>query len=179
MVVRAVRRGSARALLVMMAQDIEGQDWGVMLKRAEQGLLRAKAAALKPAGLTLAQYVALVELEARPGITAAALARACLVTPQAMMVVLKAMHDQGLVDRRRHRRHGNVLELHLTDVGREALETGRGHVAPLERRIYDAMPTHDAAHLTRLLARVIEATRADVIGRPDDDQPPPAAGFRR
>jgi DNA-binding MarR family transcriptional regulator len=61
---------------------------GRVLKRAEQTLLRAKSAALKPLGLTLAQYVALSELDLQPGITAAALARASLVTPQAMMVVL-------------------------------------------------------------------------------------------
>jgi len=52
-------------------------------------MVRAKSAALKPSGLTLAQYVAVVELDAQPGITGAALARASLVTPQAMMVVLK------------------------------------------------------------------------------------------
>jgi hypothetical protein len=57
---------------------------GMVLKRAEQALLRAKSAALKPAGLTLAQYVA---LDRQPGITGATLARASLVTPQAIMVV--------------------------------------------------------------------------------------------
>jgi DNA-binding MarR family transcriptional regulator len=48
---------------------------GMALKQAEQAMVRAKSAALKPSGLTLAQYVALVELDAQPGITGAALAR--------------------------------------------------------------------------------------------------------
>lgn len=72
---------------------------GRVLKRAEQSLLPAKSAAVKPAGLSMAQYVALAELDAQPGVTGASLARACLVTPQAMMVVLKAMQEQGLIER--------------------------------------------------------------------------------
>jgi DNA-binding MarR family transcriptional regulator len=48
---------------------------GTALKRAEQAMVRVKSAALKPSGVTLAQYVALVELDQQPGITGAALAR--------------------------------------------------------------------------------------------------------
>jgi DNA-binding MarR family transcriptional regulator len=134
------------------------QRWGMVLKRAEQSLLRAKAAALKPAGLTLAQYVALCELESQPGITGAALARACLVTPQAIMIVLKAMDEQGLVERIAHPRHANVLELHLTDAGQQALATGRRLVEPVEQRLHKALPSKDAALLIELLTRVINET---------------------
>jgi DNA-binding MarR family transcriptional regulator len=131
---------------------------GMVLKRAEQALLSAKSAALKPAGLTLAQYVALAELERQPAITGAALARACLVTPQAMMVVLKALEDQGLISRASHPRHPNVLELHLTDPGREALHAGRKRVEPLERRVLDAFSPAELETFTELLDRLIEAT---------------------
>lgn len=55
------------------------------------GRLLVVAGTLKPTGLTLAQYVALTELHQQPGITGASLARASVVTPQAMMVVLKSM----------------------------------------------------------------------------------------
>ena len=130
----------------------------MLLKRAEQSMLRAKGAALKPAGLTLAQYVALDALDAEPGITAASLARACLVTPQAIMVVLKAMDDQGLIVRSPHPRHPNVLEVRLTAVGREALSNSRQLVAPVEQRLNDAIPPEDARTLKLLLTHVIEAT---------------------
>ena len=63
-----------------MPQPDDSRSLGMTLKLAEQRLLRAKSAAIKPAGLTLAQYVALEELERHPGITGAALARASLVT---------------------------------------------------------------------------------------------------
>jgi DNA-binding MarR family transcriptional regulator len=138
-----------------------GQQPGRTLKRAEQALLRAKSAALKPVGLTLAQYVALTELHQQPGITGASLARASLVTPQAMMVVLKSLEEQGLIIRSPHPRHPNVLELHLTDAGREALNQGRQHVEPVERGVVDAFSPEELNTLIALLTRWIEAIEAN------------------
>ena len=137
------------------------QSVGRLLKQAEQSLLKAKSAALKPVGLTLAQYVALVELEREQGVAAATLARACLVTPQAMMIVLKTMEQQGLIARRSHPRHANVLELHITDVGREALHTARAQVGPVERRVFDSFSAKELATLSVLLSRFIQAVDAE------------------
>jgi DNA-binding MarR family transcriptional regulator len=136
---------------------VKGESVGRLLKQAEQALLRSKNAALKPVGLTLAQYVALGELERQPGIAAASLARACLVSPQAMMVVLKSMEQQGLIERIAHPRHANVLELHPTDVGREALHAARIAVEPVERRVYDAFSAKELTALSGLLARLVGA----------------------
>ena len=130
---------------------------GMVLKRAEQALLRAKNAALKPVGLTLAQYVALAELDLHPAITSATLARACLVTPQAMMVVLKSLEEHGLISRSAHPRHPNVLELHITTAGQEALHAGREHVAPLEQHVIDAFSPKELDKLDVLLRRLIAA----------------------
>lgn len=136
------------------------QRLGMVLKRAEQAMVRAKSAALKPVGLTLAHYVALVELDLQPNITGAALARASLVTPQAMMVVLKSLEDQGLIKRAPHPRHANVLELHMTDAGREALVAGRARIAPIERRVAEAFSADEWQTLGALLGRWIEALDA-------------------
>jgi len=129
----------------------------MLVKQAEQAMLRAKSAALKAVGLTPAQYVALLELDRQPGITAASLARACLVTPQAMMILLKTMEQQGLISRSAHPRHANVLELHMTDVGKEALQAAHERVDPLERRVFGAFSTKDLAALRDLLSRFIDA----------------------
>jgi DNA-binding MarR family transcriptional regulator len=130
---------------------------GKLLKRSEQTLLRAKSAAVKTVGLTLPQYVALAELAERPGITGAELARACLVSPQAMTVVLKAMEGQGLVERTQHPRHQTVLEIHLTSVGREALSAARKRAEPIEHRITRALSGGQIETLRALLRRCIEA----------------------
>jgi DNA-binding MarR family transcriptional regulator len=133
----------------------------MVLKRAEQAMLRAKSAALKPAGLTLAQYVALAELDRQPGITGATLARACLVTPQAMMVVLKSLEEQGLIVRSPHPRHPNVLELHITDAGFEVLDAGRRRAEPVERRLTDTFSPEELQALAALLTRWIQALDGD------------------
>jgi DNA-binding MarR family transcriptional regulator len=132
---------------------------GKLLKRSEQTLLRAKGAAVKTVGLTLPQYVALAELAERPGITGAELARACLVSPQAMMVVLRAMEEQGLVERTQHPLHQTVLEIHLTSVGREALSAARKRAEPIEQRIAQALSREEVETLRALLRRCIEAVR--------------------
>ena len=139
-------------------QSSSGQErLGMLVKRAEQAMVRTKSAALKSVGLTPSQYVALFELDQQPGITAATLARACLVTPQAMMILLKTMEQQGLISRSSHPRHPSVLELHMTEVGREALHSGRERVDPVERRVFDAFPSKDMAAFREFLSRFIEA----------------------
>jgi DNA-binding MarR family transcriptional regulator len=112
---------------------------------------------LKSVGLTPSQYVALFELDRQPGITAATLARACLVTPQAMMILLKTMEQQGLITRSSHPRHPSVLELHMTEVGREALHGARERVDPIERRVFGAFSPKDQAAFREFLLRFIEA----------------------
>jgi DNA-binding MarR family transcriptional regulator len=130
---------------------------GMLVKRAEQAMVRTKSVALKSVGLTPAQYVALFELDQRSGITAATLARACLVTPQAMMILLKTMEQQGLIARALHPRHPNVLELQVTDVGREALYQARERVDPIEQRVFAEFSSKDLAAFRGFLSRFIEA----------------------
>jgi DNA-binding MarR family transcriptional regulator len=139
------------------APSAEPERLGMLVKRAEQAMIRAKSAALKSIGLTPSQYVALFELDRQPGITAATLARACLVTPQAMMILLKTMEQQGLIARSSHPRHPNVLELHMTEVGREALHGARERVDPIEQRVFGAFSPKDDAAFREFLLRFIEA----------------------
>jgi len=156
MAVKSSRKSSARRASPRVRYEEEPR-LGMLMKRAEQAMVRAKSSALKFVGLTPAQYVALFELDAQPGITAATLARACLVTPQAMMILLKSMEQQGLITRSSHPRHPNVLELHMTAVGREALHTARQRVDPIEQRVYAAFSAKDVAAFRDFLSRFIAA----------------------
>jgi len=130
---------------------------GMLVKRAEQAMLRAKSNALKFVGLTPAQYVALHELDAQPGITAATLARLCLVSPQAIMILLKSMEQQGLIARSFHPRHPNVLELHMSDAGREALHAARERIEPMEARVFGAFTARETASFREYLSRFADA----------------------
>ncbi len=133
------------------------QSLGKLVRRAEQAMVRAKGAAVKPVGLTLAQFVTLAELDQQEGVTAASLARGCEVSPQAMMILLKSMEQQGLITRRVHPRHPNVLELHITDVGREALAGARELMAPFDRVIGESFSERELMTLRVLLGRFIDA----------------------
>jgi DNA-binding MarR family transcriptional regulator len=135
----------------------EQERLGMLVKRAEQAMVRTKSAALKSVGLSPSQYVALFELDQQPGITAATLARACLVTPQAMMILLKTMEQQGLINRSSHPRHPNVLELHMTEVGHEALHAARERVEPIEQGVFGAFSAKETAAFRGFLSRFIEA----------------------
>jgi DNA-binding MarR family transcriptional regulator len=135
----------------------EQERLGMLVKRAEQAMVRAKSAALKSVGLSLSQYVALFELDQQPGITAATLARACLVTPQAIMILLKTMEQQGLIERSSHPRHPNVLELHMSEVGRESLHAARERVEPIEQRVFGAFSAKETAAFREFLSRFIAA----------------------
>jgi DNA-binding MarR family transcriptional regulator len=133
---------------------------GILVKRAEQAMVRAKSTVLKSVGLTPSQYVALFELGRQPGIAAATLARTCLVTPQAMMILLKTMEQQGLITRSPHPRHPSVLELHMTEVGREALHDAHERVDPIERRVLGTFSPKDLVAFREFLSRFIEAFEA-------------------
>jgi DNA-binding MarR family transcriptional regulator len=100
---------------------------------------------------------AVLALDRQPGITGATLARASLVTPQAMMVVLKSLEEQGLIVRSPHPRHPNVLELHITDAGCEVLDAARHRVEPVERRVTDTFSPEELEVLGALLTRWIAA----------------------
>ena len=67
------------------------------------------------------------------------------------------MEQQGLITRSPHPRHPSVLELHITDVGREALYSGRERVDPIERRVFGAFSPKDMAAFREFLSRFIEA----------------------
>jgi DNA-binding MarR family transcriptional regulator len=128
---------------------------GLDVKRAEQELMAVKHGAVKP--LTVPQYAALYALSDNPGISAAALARACLVTPQAMTVVLKNLQERGLIDRTPHPWHRGVLETRLTAAGRKAFAAADKNAAAIERRVAAAFSAEERAQLRDLLARFTQA----------------------
>jgi DNA-binding MarR family transcriptional regulator len=128
---------------------------GSHLKRAEQALNATKAAVLKPAGLTVAQYAALLHLSDNPGISAAALARLCGVTPPTMNTVLKNLQDRDLITRSPHEWHRNVLETRLTDAGRAVMAEADTAAVRVERALAAEFTDAEREALTGLLARCV------------------------
>jgi DNA-binding MarR family transcriptional regulator len=128
---------------------------GSHLKRAEQALNATKTAVLKPAGLTVAQYAALLHLSDNPGISAAVLARLCGVTPPTMNTVLKNLQDRDLITRSPHEWHRNVLETRLTDEGRAVLAEADTAAVRVERALAAEFTDAERDALAGLLARCV------------------------
>ncbi|MFJ9848979.1 MarR family winged helix-turn-helix transcriptional regulator [Streptomyces sp. NPDC101150] len=126
---------------------------GSSIKRAEQALNGAKNAALKPAGVTVPQYAALLHSSEQPGISAAALARACGVTPPTMNTVLKNLQERGLIERTPHEWHKNVLETRLTAEGRAVMENADARAVRVERALAAEFTDEERASLVSLLGR--------------------------
>ena len=128
---------------------------GSSIKRAEQALIAAKHAALKPAGLTVPQYAALLWLCENPGISAAALARACGVTPPTMNTVLKNLQERGLIERTPHEWHRNVLETRLTEAGRQIMTDADARAVRVERALAEEFTPEEKTTLEALLGRCV------------------------
>jgi DNA-binding MarR family transcriptional regulator len=123
------------------------------VKQVYEDLMTAKQAAVKPAGLTVPQYAALLWLIDNPGISAAALARLSHVTPQTMTTILQNLESAGLIARTPHPWHRNMLETRLTDAGLAAFTQADDRAVAVERRLAAEFTDEERRTLRALLAR--------------------------
>ncbi len=127
---------------------------GYALKQAQHALHRRMEDALRPLGLTPAQYAVLVALKAQPDQTNADLAEASFLTPQSMQSVIAKLEAAGLVERRPDEHHGRRQLARLTKAGETATlrgETCIGEIeAALEKAASPFSPGDALALLTRL-----------------------------
>jgi DNA-binding MarR family transcriptional regulator len=133
---------------------------GADLKQAVDALNIAKQAAVKPSGLTVPQYAALLFLVDNPGISAAALARLCHVTPQTMTTILQNLESAGLIVRTPHPWHRNVLETRLTEAGTTAFEQADARAVAVEQGLAAEFTAEELKTLRSLLARCAQTLRS-------------------
>lgn len=144
---------------------------GLLLKRAEQALINAKSAALRPFGLTVPQYATLLFAADQPGLSSAELARRVLVTPQTIGPVLTTLEARKLLERRPHHRHARVIEIHLTDAGHALLREADQRALEVEAQLTASFSTKEQRQLRTLLERTItslaDTPAAGPAGRAD------------
>ena len=98
----------------------------------------------------------MLNLAENPGISAAALARLCGVTPPTMNTVLKNLQDRALIERTPHEWHRNVLETRLTDEGRAVMTDADARAVRVERALAAEFTDEEREALTGLLGRCVE-----------------------
>lgn len=110
-----------------------------------------KADALRPLGLTVAQYAALLTVGTAPDASATDVARACLVSPQSMAVTVGVLERRGLVVREDGPARGRARGAALTPAGSALLDDADRAAVAVERDVAGRLAAAEAATLRALL----------------------------
>lgn len=127
---------------------------GYLLRQAQHAFATAMEQALRKHALTSPQFGVLSVLVADPGLSAADLARAAMVTPQAINLLVAGLERDGLVRKQKHPSHGRVLQLFPTDDGVRRIREAYPAVIELEDRIAEGIPPGQLAAIKHWLVRV-------------------------
>jgi DNA-binding MarR family transcriptional regulator len=149
----------------MDTEGILGGSVGYQMKRAQHALRLEMDGALRGIGLTTPQYAALSVLEDEAGLSGAALARRCFVTPQTMNQILTNLQGSGMVERRPHPEHGRVLSAYLTRKGAELVARAHGEVGAIEERMLAGLNREERSRLLEALWSCAESLTTGWAGR--------------
>jgi DNA-binding MarR family transcriptional regulator len=144
-------------------RGVEGRS-GFLIRQVWHELRGAMDVALRPHGLSAAQYGVISVLSRDPGVSGAELARASNISPQAMNELLGVLERSGLVERSPHPTHGRILQVNLTDEGRRRLDEARPAVDRLEKLIDEGYTKEQIAlareWLVTAAQRMVEAANS-------------------
>lgn len=125
---------------------------GYLVKRVQQALRRRCDAALRPTGLSMAQYSVLRALADHPDASASELARLCFVTRQSLRDVLTGLRSAGLIDEAESRDGGRAQPLNVTAQGKRRLAVAHTAVAGVEAAMLEGVSETARRQLTRALS---------------------------
>lgn len=124
---------------------------GYRLKQTQHALRLRMDEGLRALNLTTPQYAVLSQLEMRPGISNAALARAAFITPQSMHGILCNLEKSGLIDRKKDPHHGRIIRTELTERGQAVIKECHHCVAQAESIMTNSLSNEDKNRLKFLL----------------------------
>jgi DNA-binding MarR family transcriptional regulator len=136
---------------------------GYLVKRVQQALRRRCDAALKPTGLSMAQYAVLRALHDHPDASASELARLCFVTRQSLRDVLSGLRAAGLVALSDTQAPGRARALQLTPHGLGHLKKSHATVEGVEADMLHGIPVAARRELAALLLRCAENLEAEPV----------------
>jgi DNA-binding MarR family transcriptional regulator len=129
---------------------------GYLVKRVQQSLRRRCDAALRPTGLSMAQYAALRALADLPDASASELARRCFVTRQSLQDLLTGLRSAGLVTDAPSAPRGRARALALTAAGRKRLVAGDAAVDAVDVAMVADLTAAERRALASMLVRCAE-----------------------
>ena len=125
---------------------------GYKLKFAQHTLRLHMDDALKSLSLTTPQYAVLSQLELKPGISNADLARSSFITPQTMHSIVANLEKNVLVKRKSNPQHGRILCVALTPQGQKIVQQAHQIIKKIEDDMTRTMDDKDKLLLEKLLA---------------------------
>ena len=134
---------------------------GYLVKRVQQSVRRRCDAALRPSGLSMAQYAAMRALADHPEASAAELARLCFVTRQSLQDLLAGLRSAGFVRDAKVPLRGRARSLELTPTGAKRLSAAHAAVMAVETRMLDGISASAQRQLSSLLDRCAENLEAE------------------
>ena len=113
---------------------------------------------LKPLGLTYTQYIALLALWERDGVTVGELCDTLMLDSGTLSPLLKKLQQEGYIARTRSEKDDRVVVITLTDAGRQLQE--RAKDVPKQVAGCIALPPEDAQRLYALLYELLNHQKA-------------------
>jgi DNA-binding MarR family transcriptional regulator len=132
-----------------------------LLRQAQAATRLTLERALADLGVTPPQFAVLTMLRAYPGLSGADLARAALLTPQTVGVIIRNLERDGAIRKTPHPVHGRVLRWTLTRRGRTLLEKCRRHAKALERRLRAGLGAKAQLTVRRWLSKIAAELQQD------------------
>jgi DNA-binding MarR family transcriptional regulator len=129
---------------------------GYLVKRVQQSLRRRCDAALRPTGLSMAQYAVLRALADHPDASASELSRLCFVTRQTLQDLLSALRSAGFVKDADRPPRGRARSLELTTAGAKRLAAAHAAVTGVDSAMTGGLSPTARRQLTASLTRCAE-----------------------
>jgi DNA-binding MarR family transcriptional regulator len=126
---------------------------GYLVKRVQQSLRRQCDAALRPSGLSMAQYAAMRALADHPEASASELARLCFVTRQSLQDLLAGLRSVGFVRDAKVPPRGRARSLEVTAAGAKRLAQAHTAVMSVDSTMLQGVPESAQRQLAALLSR--------------------------
>lgn len=126
-----------------------------IIGRLDRSLNRHIRHALSPLGLTVGQYTALSVVDIRGQQSNAQLAERTMVSPQAANELIKVMEKNAWIERKPDPTHKRIIQISLTEAGKDILAEGDKVIAELERRMLAELSVDESLALKNQLRSLV------------------------
>ena len=137
-----------------------GQSTGYLMRQILTSVSHQVSRELEPAGLTNAQWVPMMKLYLRKADTVAELARECSLDAGSMTRLLDRLEAKGFCRRIRSSEDRRVVNLELTDEGREAAKEIPIVLSRVQNAHLAGFSTGEWQTLKGFLRRILETSQA-------------------